>query len=164
MRILDPATTTFSVDEQGYLTVRCREGEQYANVECVALFPQSLPERYVSVLKKNEKEYDEIGVIKDLSELPAEQQDLVRSGVDYRYFIPEIREIKKVSSKQGLDEWEVVTDRGEKSFLVRDRRESLSISDHGTIFVTDVDKCRYRVARMELLSGKARAELERMLP
>lgn len=163
IRMLHPADVRFERATTGYLNLIEQDGTVRRNIQCVPLFPVTDPGRYISVLHKPEKDPEEIGVLRSLDELSPEQRELVETDMRFRYFVPIIRDIHTISSKQGLDHWSVVTDRGEREFSVRDRKENLTITERGMVFVTDVDQCRYRIPDITRLSRKARARLEKMV-
>jgi len=135
----------------------------YRNVRCAPLFPLSGREGYVSVLRKKEKEYEELGIIKDLAAFPVEQQEIVRADVGFRYFVPEITDIVKVTRRSGLEEWQVKTDKGDRTLSIRDKKESVLLTDHGIVFITDADKCRYKISDYKSMKEKSRDMVERML-
>jgi hypothetical protein len=163
MNILDPGAITFEKSPSGYLNAKHNGDDLYQNIRCVPLFPLSDQDRFISVLRKKEKEYVEIGIIKDLGSFPAGQQALIKEDVAYRYFVPEILDVVKVVNKNGMDLFTVKTDRGDKTISVRDKKESVIQSDNGIIFVTDIDKCRYKITDTRKLREKAREMVERML-
>jgi len=163
MNILNPNTIKFEQSGTGFLTMTDGTGATYANVWCARMFPLSDPLHYISVQHRKEKEYEEIGVIRSLDELNREQREQVLADIGFRYFVPEITDIRKITSRQGLDTWEADTDKGPRTFLVRDRKENVHMADNGTVFITDSDKCRYRIDDYTKLKPKAKAMLERML-
>ncbi|HEX9973453.1 MAG TPA: DUF1854 domain-containing protein, partial [bacterium] len=60
-------------------------------------------------------------------------------------------------------EWQVVTDKGEKTFFVQDVKENVIIRESGLILITDIDKCRFQIRDYRKLPLKARLELEQTL-
>ena len=60
-------------------------------------------------------------------------------------FVPEITDVIRTAQTKNLDEWEVTTDRGPKTFYVKDRRDNV-VFKHGAtlVMITDIDGCRYR--------------------
>jgi hypothetical protein len=162
MNIIGNTRIRFEKDASGRLTAIVND-ERYQNVQCVPLFPLFEPGTYVSVQYKKEKEYEEICIIKNISELPPEQKSLVEENISFRYFMPEIIDIDSIKGKHGKDQWVVETDKGEKEFTVQDRKENVHINDRGTVFITDADGCRYKITDYRKLPEKGKTELERVL-
>jgi hypothetical protein len=162
MNILEAGTIIFEKAASGTLDAR-KGGTRFHNVRCVPLFPHSHPDTYISVLHKKEKEFEEIGVIRDLGAFPADQRRTVEDDVSFRYFVPEIVDVAKINNKHGLDEWIVTTDRGNRTIQVRDRKEHVIQNERGIIFITDIDDCRYRISNIRALPEKAQERVERQI-
>ena len=163
MKILDPAELSFESTKNGFLRLKLNNGTIYERVECYPLFPLSKPDAYVAISRRMDFDLEEIGIIKSLNKLSTKQRSMVESEIQFRHFSPEIIDIQKIISKYGVDHWEVMTDKGEKTFIVQDVKENVIIRDAGLIVITDVDKCRYQIRDYRNLPSKARAELERTL-
>ncbi len=163
MRSLDVGKIEFRRTGSGTLDVTLEDGTTVENVHCVRLFPFSAPRDYISVARRAKGELQEIGIIKRFRELPAAQQRLVDEDIRFRYFIPDILDIKRIRRSHGSWELDVVTDRGERSFLLRDRRENVSVRPDGSVIMTDVENCRFMVAGRDALPARARVELEKFL-
>jgi len=164
MKVLKPETLTFNAAPGGFLALKTADGAEYRKVECVALFPLSLPGTYISVSGvTGTKKPEEIGILLNLSDLPADQQDLVKKEMDLRYLAPKVTDIKKISRRFGMEEWEIVTNRGEKTIFMQNLKENLSIRDDRLIMITDIEKCRYLVSDIRQLPPRARTSLESKL-
>jgi hypothetical protein len=163
MNILNPNEITFEQAENSFLRVKMKNGEIIEKIECTPLFPLSKPDSYISVSHRKEKGVDEIGILKSLKVLSAEQRVLVENEIQFRYFSPYITDIRKITSKYGVDQWEVVTDRGEATFFVQDTKENVMIQENGLIIITDIDKCRFQIRDYRQLPAKARFYLENTL-
>jgi len=163
MNLLNTNEITFEQAENSFLRLKMKNGEIFEKVECTPLFPLSKPDNYISVSYPKEKGVEEIGIIKSLKDLPADQRTLVENEIQFRYFSPYITNIRKITSKYGVDQWEVMTDRGEKTFFVQDTKENVMIQENGLIIITDIDKCRFQIRDYRLLPTKARFYLENTL-
>ena len=163
MPFLDPATLTFARTPSGYLSLAVDGADKHKRAECVALFPFSQPGHYISVGTRKDGKLEEIGVIEDLGELPPDQRTLVERDVDFHLFTPRILDVKKVDNTFGVSAWNVVTDRGERTFYVRDAKENVRLLDEGLVIITDIEKCRYRIADYRRLPARARSKVENTL-
>jgi hypothetical protein len=163
MKFLNPDELTFEGAENGFLRLKMKDGKIFEMVECTPLFPLSKPDAYIAVSSRNDNGSEEIGIIAQVKALTRQQQALVKGEIDFRYFSPAIIDIKKITSKYGVDQWEVVTDKGEKTFLVRDVKENVIIRESGLIVITDIDKCKYQIRDYRKLPARAKVELEQTL-
>ncbi len=163
MNLLNPNELTFEQAENSFLRLMMKNGEIFEKIECTPLFPLSKPDKYISISYQKEKGVEEIGIIKSLKDLPADQRRLVENEIQFRYFSPHITDIRKITSKYGVDQWEVLTDRGEKTFFVQDTKENVMIQENGLIIITDIDKCRFQIRDYRQLPAKARFHLESTL-
>jgi hypothetical protein len=161
-KFLDPRQIEFAQHPGGLLDVTL-EGEVIEGVHCVALFPLSDPRRFISIVKPNPPNPEEIGIIVELAELADEQRRLVEAHIAFRYFVPEIEEIVSIQQLAGLYELRVVTERGPRTLFILNPRESVSVTDPGVVVITDVEQCRYKITHLDALSPKSRGELERVL-
>ncbi|MFZ5517300.1 MAG: DUF1854 domain-containing protein [Candidatus Zhuqueibacterota bacterium] len=163
MTLLNPAELSFSRSENGFLKLKTHDGQVFDSVECTPLFPLSQPERFISVTHREDGQVKELGFIADLNSLPNDQQVFVREEIVFRYFSPEILDINKITSQYGVDQWDVVTEKGDRTFLVRDIKENIIIRDNGFISITDIERCRFQISDYRKLPIKAQLELEQTL-
>ena len=155
MNIFDAGKIKLERARYGGLKIKLENGRVVENVHCIPMFPFSDADNFISIVSRKGSEFEEIGIIKHFRKLPPDQQNLVREDIKFRYFVPEINDIKKMRVEDRLWECQVVTDRGEKTFYVRGRRENITIKDDGRIIITDIEKCRYKVTRYNKLPPKA---------
>jgi hypothetical protein len=163
MKLLNSDELLFEQNQNGFLQLKLSNGTIYESVECHPLFPLSDPEAYISISIQKDSNIEEIGIVRSLKELSVEQRALVAKEIQFRYFSPEILDIKKITSKYGVVQWEVMTDKGAKTFMVQDIKENIAIRDSGLIVITDIEKCRYQIRDYRKLPSKARIELEQTL-
>jgi hypothetical protein len=163
LNILNAAKIRFNKSRTGPLSITLEDGSVVEDVHCVRLFPLSEPDTFISVVHHEDGRLREVGVINKLKELTGEQQRLVREDIKLRYFVPEIKDINKITARHGLYEWDVVTGRGNKKFSLRSIRENITVNDEGMIIITDLERCRYKITDSDKLSAKARAELDKVL-
>ena len=163
MYILDPKKIKIERNKKGRITLKRQDRKTFENVSFVRLFPFSSPVEYISVVIKKSGENEDCGIIEKIRSLKPAQRKLVEEGLDFGYFIPEIKEIKKIISKHGLHEWHVGTDKGNKIFYLRSIRENLMLKDNKSVIITDIDKCRYKINNYEKLSQRSILELDRLL-
>jgi len=104
-------------------------------------FPHSSREKYISLRDMDD---NELGMIRSLGDLDKRARKLLSEELRRRYVTPVILEIKSISDRYDVVEWDVETDRGPKVFVTRSLHESLTESAGGWI-VTDMENNRYEV-------------------
>ncbi len=168
MKILKHDEIHFEKSPTGGLNCRLKDGTVHEHLHCVTLFPLTIPEKFISVIKETGPDIEEIGVIPVLDGFSDEQKQFVRRAIDERYFVPEIMDIEKLKSKMtrrghGFEEWKIKTDRGEKMLYLFNPKENMSINNAGVIIITDIEKSRYKISDLEKLPQKARIIIEQLL-
>lgn len=163
MNILDPEKISFARNSNGVLDITLDDKTIVENIHCVRLFPLTDPKSYISVVKKEESDIREIGIIKNLKQLSAKNQTLVKEDINFRYFVPEIKDVVHVIHLHGMYELNVVTERGNRQFYVRNARENVHTTESGPIIITDVENCRYKITDLANLTLKARSELDKLI-
>ena len=135
-------TTAYTLrrDSFGKLVLTNAEGEEFAGVIPVRSFPVQAPTRGISLVRDGGKE---VAWIDDLEDVPADIRSLVTEELEGREFMPEILQIKSVSSFATPSTWSVKTDRGDTEFVLKGEEDirrlgafSLLIADsHGIHFL-----------------------------
>jgi hypothetical protein len=158
MRFLDPAEVEFfRADDAMRITIA---GDRSClRVVPMYSFPLSMRDQYISL---RDMEGNELGMIRNLDELNKDARKLLAAELRKRYFTPLIREIKSISDKFGVVEWEVETDRGPKKFITRSLRNSLKESGDGLI-ITDMENNRYEIRDSSQLDSHSTAILTKRI-
>ena len=120
-------------------------------------FPFETPDEYISVLNKDGREY---AMIRDLSEMPAEAQEIIRAELDRKYLCPTVTKIKSLKEKLGYSFWEVETDKGDMSFSMHDTYRNIARVGDGMLIINDVDGNRYRIDDVAALDRKSFKKIE----
>jgi hypothetical protein len=144
LRFLDG--TEMNLRRQGSrLQIRRDWNEDWTDVSVVRLFPLSEPWRWVSVLDSVGRE---VGVVRDLAELPRDVRRALRDELNRRYLVPQILKVTAATDKYDLVEWVMETDRGPITFMTRNLREQAQrpLPEHLTMM--DVDGNRYDIPDM----------------
>ncbi|MEG2004072.1 MAG: DUF1854 domain-containing protein, partial [Clostridia bacterium] len=127
-------------------------GEKYENLEPRRLFPLSGLKKYISLL-------DEFGhekaIIRNIDSLMPDSKNVIQKSLDEYYLIPKIIEILDRSEKYGVLKWTVKTDRGVRSFDIKNRNRDIKILFDDRILVRDADDNRYEIPNMKSLSKES---------
>jgi hypothetical protein len=163
MEFLDPEHSVFARNEAGTLRLQLDDGVVYDNVHCRPMFPLSDPHGFLAVMVAGEDggKCRQVAVIRDLAGLPKSQRNLVREDLKLAHFLPEIVQIRSIRRCPGAPSWQVVTDSGERTFVLKNPRENTAVTAAGVHIVTDEHQVRYRITAMDTLDRRSRQELEK---
>jgi hypothetical protein len=116
MRFLDKKNAEFTATGGGFVSLKVGD-EEYARVQVVRMFPFTDPDHYISIRTSDENS-KEIGIIKDLKDVPKETAELLIAQMNLRYFTPVITKIINIKDEYGYAYFDVVTDRGQCRFTI----------------------------------------------
>lgn len=142
--------------ENNLVTLTFADGTTHERLEPRRLFPVSRENEYVTLLNE---EGVEIAVIRRLSDLNEASRTAVKFGLDDYYLIPHITKIISKQEKYGTLRWTVETDRGIKSFDIRNRNHDIRVYKDGKVRVRDADDNRYTIDDYRKLDSASRARL-----
>lgn len=142
--------------ENNLVTLTLASGEVITPLEPRRLFPVSAQDKYITLL---DEDGDEVGIIKDISELSTEARSAVIHSLDDYYLVPRIIRIISTGEKYGTLRWTVETDRGIKSFDIRNRNHDIKMFKDGKVRVRDSDDNRYTIENFNELDAHSKARL-----
>jgi hypothetical protein len=151
LRLIEPSRIRIS-KLAGGLALSISGEKSYDNVSLVRAFPLSDPDRYWGLLDEDGKD---IGVIIDPSGLDPASRTAAEEELERRYFIPVIQRVIKAQDDHGSLIWEVETDRGPRTFTVRNMKDSIVELGGGRLLLVDVDGNRYEVPDMSRLDARS---------
>jgi hypothetical protein len=143
----------------GRLVLTDDEGNRHEGVLPVRAFPITAPEAGIAVVNA---EGHEVAWIDRLEDLPTQIADLLKEELASREFMPQIQRIKGVSSFATPSTWDVVTDRGEASFVLKGE-EDLRRLGQTTLIVADSHGIQYLIRDITVLDKTGRRILDRFL-
>ena len=154
-RIYINADDTIEKGENNLVSLKLKSGEVYENLEPRRLFPVHMSDRFITLLSDD----GEVGVIKDISELSESSRRVIRESLDDYYLVPTITRIISSADKYGTLRWTVETDRGVRSFDIRNRNHDIRVSKDGKVRIRDADDNRYVIEDYKKLDPHSRARL-----
>ncbi len=158
MRMLTKENAQFSRTEGGFVSLKTMDKE-YPRVGIYLTFPLTNPEEFISIREADEKA-KEIGMIERLSDLEADQQNMIREQIKLRYFMPVITKVMDVKDEYGHAYWHVMTNFGVCRFTTQMSGDAvISLSD-SRLLVTDIDGNRYEIPDFYQLSVMERKKLD----
>ena len=159
LNYFDPKELSFSLSDTGILSLDWK-GTRYDAVQLTRLFPFQNPEEFLSVSGEVEGEPKELGILRKLSTLSPEQQELLRGYLKYKYFIPRIEQIGKVEEKLGYVYMDVTTVLGAKTICIADVTSNVRQIRRDYISVIDVQGNRYYIDNLDSLDRETRQKIE----
>ncbi len=159
VNFLEPEAIEFCKDDLGRLKLKIHPDREYDNVRVVKGFPLTDVGRFLSVRDENN---EEIGIIRDLEELPESVRELLMEEMERLYFIPRITRILSIKTEFGVAIWEVETDKGPRIIELRGE-DSYRFLPRGRLIITDVHENYYQIEDMSALDARSRSLLDRYL-
>jgi hypothetical protein len=154
-------STSFQLhrDRFGKLVLTTPEGEQHAGVVPVRSFPIQAPDKGIALVREGGKE---VAWIDNLADAPEQIRALVAEELEGREFIPEIVNIKDVSSFATPCTWFVRTDRGDTEFVLKVDEDIRRIGE-ASLLVADSHGIQFLVRDMFTIDKHSRKILDRFL-
>ena len=141
----------------GKLVLRSADGTLHEGVVAVRAFPIQAPEQEISLL---DADGHELAWIPDLAAVAEPAQGLIRTALTEREFMPEIRAILGVSTFSTPSTWQVRTDRGDTSFILKGDEDIRRLFGN-TLLVTDSHGVQFLIRDMKALDRESRRLLDR---
>ena len=142
--------------ENNLVNLTLGSGECYENLEPRRLFPVSRESEYITLL---DTDGVEVAVIRSLSQMDDHSQAVIKESLDDYYLVPTILRIISTQEKFGTLRWTVETDRGIKTFDIRNRNHDIRVSRDGKVRVRDADDNRYTINNYPALDPHSTARL-----
>ena len=155
-RIYLSSSDTIVRCENNLVTLTLSDGTVYERLEPRRLFPVTRENEYITLLDEGGVE---IAVIRHITDVDKEAQDLLNESLDDYYLVPHITRIISNVEKFGTTRWTVETDRGIKTFDIRNRFHDIRASKDGKVRVRDADDNRYTIDDYNKLDPHSKALL-----
>jgi hypothetical protein len=125
----------------------------------VRAFPITAPDRAIALIDQHGRE---LAWIEQLSDLPDELREIVRAELATREFIPEIQRILGVSSFVTPSTWQVETDRGGTSFILKGEEDIRRLASP-SLLIADSQGVQFLIRDRFSLDYHSRKILDRFL-
>ncbi len=150
-----PDKASFFTDEAGFLQMK--RGDECLRVEPHRAFPHNAPYKYISIF---DTDRCELGIIEDLDAFDKASADALKAELERKYFSLKLLSIESIKEQFGFTTWKVTTDRGKRTFVMRDTFSGIIKPDGGKLIIVDIDGNRYTVDGLESLDKKSRRRIE----
>jgi hypothetical protein len=125
----------------------------------VRAFPIQAPDEGISLMTSDGREVAWIPALTDLA--PA-LREMLEAELRGREFMPEIKAISAVSSYATPSTWQVSTDRGDTSFVLRGEEDIRRIGQE-TLLISDSHGIHFLLRNLPGLDAQSRKILDRFL-
>ena len=125
----------------------------------VRAFPIAAPESGIALV---DADGHELAWIDRLADLPDHIRALLEEELKNREFLPEIRRLRHVSSFAVPSTWEVDTDRGTASFVLKGEEDIRRVA-HDTLLIADSHGVQFLIRDLQALDKASRKLLDRFL-
>ncbi len=146
-------------DSFGKLVFTDEQGIAHVGVVPIQAFPIEAPSENISLVGP---EGHELAFIQQLSGLDVDTRRLLLEELTQREFIPVIDKLMFVSTYSTPSTWQVRTDRGTTSFVLKGEEDIRRLKGNG-LLITDSHGVTYRVLDMRALDRLSRRMLDRFL-
>ena len=135
------------------------QGVRQEQVVVVRAYPVTAPEQGAGVM---DAEGHELAWFDRLDQVAQPLQALLREAIAEREFLPEIQQLKTVSSLVTPSVWTVQTDRGDARFMLKGEEDIRRLTGK-TLIVSDVDGVQYLIRDPLALDKQSRKLLDRFM-
>lgn len=148
-----------SRNSAGRLVYTGSDGNIEEGVVPVHAFPISAPAEGVALVNQDGHE---LAWIANFAALPADIRTLLEQELASREFIPEITQIRSVSTFATPSVWEVETDRGATSLTLRGE-DDIRRLNHASLLIADSNGIHFLIRDTQQLDKHSRRLLDRFL-
>lgn len=142
-------------DEQHLIHVTVN-GEDFAGVRAVSVFPLTGAAEYVSFLDEDGRE---VAMLADPGNLDKPSRKALEKALSRMYYVARITHVFRVSETHGVSLWEVMTDRGYAEFEILSREHIRELPGKRYI-ITDADGNRFEIPRLADLDAESYARVQ----
>ncbi len=154
LNILDPNQVNIAFDEkEGSLKLNV-DGKILSGLTPAKPFPITNPEY---IIFRDSYGVD-ICIIRNFNELDDESRRSLQALLDKMYFIPRVLKIEKIDTSGDEFEWDIVTDKGPRTFRTRGRMSVIPVGNR--VIITDINDNVYEIEDVFKLDAKSRGEIE----
>lgn len=150
---------TLKRDTFGRLSLTTASGETIEDIVPVRAFPIAEPEIGIALVSPDGHE---VGWINALTDLPEAMRQLLEGELASREFVPEINRIVAVSSFACPSTWQVATNRGDTSLILKGEEDIRRISQT-RLLIADTHGIQFLIRDTGTLDRHSRKLLDRFL-
>lgn len=158
IKLLTPENALFKATKGGFITAVI-DGEEKGMVNIIRTFPFTAANEFLSVRTADDKQ-TELGMIESLGIFDADTVKLIENQLAIRYFMPEVIKILSVKEEYGHTYWQVLTDKGERSFTSPSGSSGAVVRKGNRVIIRDSEQNRYEIKDVTKLTAKELKKLD----
>lgn len=135
------------------------QGTRHEQVVVVRAYPVTAPDQGAGVM---DAEGHELAWFDRLSQVQPDLQARLREAMQEREFLPEIQQLKSVSSLVTPSTWTVETDRGTTRFMLKGEEDIRRLTGR-VLLINDADGVQYLIRDLAAMDRHSRKLLDRFL-
>jgi hypothetical protein len=156
---MDHDSLDLTRDAYGRLVLTTADGERHVGIAPVRAFPIQAPDEGISLMTGDGRE---AAWIPSLAALAPGLRSLIEEELHGREFMPVIHAIHSVSSYATPSTWQVATDRGDTSFVLRGEEDIRRIGQD-TLLISDSHGIHFLLRDLQGFDRQSRKILDRFL-
>ncbi len=106
---------------------------------------------------------EEVFLLPSLDELGPENREVIDLELSRRYLTSTVHKILSAKVEFGATYWTVVTERGERDFVVQSLQENAQWMGERHLLLVDIDANRFEIPDLDLLDPKSRHFIDSIL-
>ncbi len=157
---LDAVDVRLFRGDAGHVRATVRGDRSVVRPALLRAFPITAPDRLIEL---REEQGDSVGMLRDLSGLDETSRELAEESLRERYLVPVVSEVRGLRRELGTWVWDVVTDRGERTFMMKSPRDDIRRLPGGLLRVKDIDGNSFEIASLDALDVHSRQLLDKVV-
>ena len=150
---------TLSRDSYGQLVLMAKNGDRHVGIVPVRAFPIAAPDEGIALINA---EGHELGWLERIADLPPAMAQLIEEELASREFVPEIEQITEVSSFACPSSWQLGTNRGPATLLLKAEEDIRRLSPT-RLLIADSNGIQFLIRDLTKLDRQSRKLLDRFL-
>jgi hypothetical protein len=150
---------TLSRDSYGQLVLMAKNGDRHEGIVPVRAFPIAAPDEGIALINA---EGHELGWLERIADLPPAMAQLIEEELASREFVPEIEQITEVSSFTCPSSWQLGTNRGPATLLLKAEEDIRRLSPT-RLLIADSNGIQFLIRDLTKLDRQSRKLLDRFL-
>lgn len=160
LKVLQAKELRLLKNKRGALCLMLKDERGYPDVKPSRAFPLTIPNDYVEFRDSGGKA---IGLLVEVGKLGTDDKVLLDEALTRRYFSPQITRVVRYKESFGLHIFEVETDRGPRTFSVRNLNSDVRLLGDGRYRIKDTDGTTYDILDLGSLDAASQAILDGVL-
>lgn len=148
------------IPDEKLILRRTPEGDAVAELDgrkvlighILSVYPITNRQHFVSL---RDVEGEEIGILEQAHELDGQSKKILREELERSHFLPKINDVFSIEERLSLFTFRVNTDKGPRTFEVRNPRRNVRSVGGGRYIIKDVDGNRYDIPKLSNLGPKS---------